>query len=279
MRVFDFTGPTASCFAAPLTANLEDVIELSITASEFLAGGLPGLVATLAFAEPQPVFEGVLFVYSHPVKAGDDVEEWTYQVNLEDVAGNVTEGACSGSGSIDTVPPAVAGGNDGIIVNHTHFADGGESWLLIEDVPDPEGDGNPAGLSGASALFDGERVLVLGGHEQGWGGSKVKSDVWAWDGTSWDKLEPSDPEGDAVPGATLLIWRGNSWEAVDNHDGSSDNLADLTWSIEEPSIIGGLPVGSSRYVAMASMPTAINGKKYSKVVASYAEFTVAYRLP
>jgi len=73
---------------------------------------------------------------------------------------------------------------------------------------DPEGDGNPNFIYQHVMAFDSIRAktLLFGGFEQGYSGMSKTNEVWEWDGTSWAKRGPSDPEGDGAPQAR---WQGS----------------------------------------------------------------------
>ncbi len=74
----------------------------------------------------------------------------------------------------------------------------GASWeeMLPED---PENDGSPPALTHPSMTWHGSlgRVVLYGGHPGGYGGPSNK--LWAWDGTSWERINPTDPEEDGNP--------------------------------------------------------------------------------
>ena len=73
---------------------------------------------------------------------------------------------------------------------------GGTSWEEITPT-DPEGDGNPAGRYELTMNYDATRevVLLYGGYA-----TTYTSELWEWDGTSWDLVAPDDPENDGDPG-------------------------------------------------------------------------------
>ncbi|MBI5548704.1 MAG: hypothetical protein HY901_32890, partial [Deltaproteobacteria bacterium] len=73
----------------------------------------------------------------------------------------------------------------------------GASWQRVEPL-DPEGDGNPAARSEHAMAWDGGRgrVLLLGGHQiLGSIDPTSLGDQWEWDGASWKRVIPLDPEG------------------------------------------------------------------------------------
>jgi len=84
----------------------------------------------------------------------------------------------------------------------------GTSWREV--IPaDPEGDGNPSdeiyeGRLSPSMIYDAARgvIVLLGGAEQQ--GEYLLSDVWEYDGTSWEQIIPSDSEGDGSPDSNLI---------------------------------------------------------------------------
>ena len=66
---------------------------------------------------------------------------------------------------------------------------------------DPEGDGDPSPRLDHAMAYDSARgrVLLFGGHQgTEWG---ALSDTWEWDGASWARRAPVDPEDDGDPGA------------------------------------------------------------------------------
>ena len=98
----------------------------------------------------------------------------------------------------------------------------GASWTTVEPL-DLEGDGNPAARTGAALVYDSAyaQVLLHGGScNSGCDGQTV----WAWDGQSWDRLDPEDPTNDGNPGnyashaaayddseGRLVIYGGGNW--------------------------------------------------------------------
>ena len=84
----------------------------------------------------------------------------------------------------------------------------GVDWELL-DVPDPEGDGNPAGRYAGALAWDPVRENIqlvsgncnYGGYKPGPGQNGPFENLqWEWDGTSWAKVEYLDPEGDGSAG-------------------------------------------------------------------------------
>ena len=72
----------------------------------------------------------------------------------------------------------------------------GVGWTLRAPA-DPEADGHPPAVSGHALAWDDlrGRVLLFGG-----GGPAGRSDdTWMWDGVSWIRRAPADPEGDGNP--------------------------------------------------------------------------------
>lgn len=71
----------------------------------------------------------------------------------------------------------------------------GLSWVRRTPL-DPEGDGNPPALGGLASAYDAvrSRVVMFGAQN----GSTV-GETWEWDGWSWAKRTPRDPEGDGNP--------------------------------------------------------------------------------
>jgi hypothetical protein len=123
----------------------------------------------------------------------------------------------------------------------------GTSWELL--VPtDPEGDGNPSDRDEGQMAFDRSRgvAVLFGGRDDA--GTKL-TDVWEWDGTSWEEITPTDPEADGNPAGRydtamaydatrevvllfggyaafhtddLWEWDGTSWDLVEPADPESD---------------------------------------------------------
>ncbi len=60
--------------------------------------------------------------------------------------------------------------------------------------PDPEGDGNPSNRAGHSMAYDSVRgkTVLFGGYQ-------YNNETWEWNGISWKKMIPDDPEGDGNP--------------------------------------------------------------------------------
>lgn len=126
--VLDFTPPSAYCTVIPAVAKAGDTIEVRVTTSEPLLdlSAVPSFESDISFAEPMPVPDETEFSYFHLVDPEDaDVPEWSYWVSLTDRASNSSKepSACSGSGSIDTTPPVVSGGEEGITVSHAYAKD------------------------------------------------------------------------------------------------------------------------------------------------------------
>ena len=110
----DFTPPTAACKSSPELAQAGDVLSVTVTVSEPLAGGLPNFESPQEFIEPKADPDGTLFQYTHEVTDKDaGLATWSYTVQLTDIAGNPNEGqsACSGGGNLDAVYPQVTLGD------------------------------------------------------------------------------------------------------------------------------------------------------------------------
>jgi len=81
----------------------------------------------------------------------------------------------------------------------------GSAWAL-KTPADPESDGNPSARTGHGAAFDVARgvLVVFGGSDgancDGSGDTRCHG-TWEWDGTSWAKRIPADPEADENPSA------------------------------------------------------------------------------
>lgn len=86
----------------------------------------------------------------------------------------------------------------------------GASWARRTPA-DPEKDGDPPGtLHGVSLVFDasrGKAVLLRNGYSAPTDGA-----VWEWDGASWAKVVPADPEKDGNPGDRS--WGSTSYDPV-----------------------------------------------------------------
>ncbi len=75
----------------------------------------------------------------------------------------------------------------------------GVSWELLEPS-DPEGDGNPPPRIGAGMAYDSARgqLVLFGGLDAN---EDKLSDTWLWNGISWHKVTPIDPQNDGNPKA------------------------------------------------------------------------------
>ncbi|MBI5526160.1 MAG: hypothetical protein HY897_07480 [Deltaproteobacteria bacterium] len=88
-------------------------------------------------------------------------------------------------------------GGGGFTPNDETWELDGTSW--VKKTPaDPEGDGNPSGRSDHAMAYDSVRgkTVLFGGFLPG-----SNDETWEWDGTSWAKKTPADPEGDGNPSA------------------------------------------------------------------------------
>ncbi len=74
----------------------------------------------------------------------------------------------------------------------------GTSWAK-KTPADPEGDGNPSARYWHAMAYDSARgkVVLFGGSTD----SGSNNETWEWNGTSWTKKTPTDPEGDGNPSA------------------------------------------------------------------------------
>jgi len=72
----------------------------------------------------------------------------------------------------------------------------GAAWTRRDDLIDPEGDGNPSERHSHSLTYDRarERVVLFGGYSDG-----IDNESWEYDGQSWARRLPTDPEGDGYP--------------------------------------------------------------------------------
>jgi len=84
----------------------------------------------------------------------------------------------------------------------------GVSWERRTPL-DPEGDGNPSGRLLAGMAFDKarDRTVMFGGWD-----TAYNSETWEWDGTSWMKRGPADPQGDGNPPA-MNVGRGAAFDS------------------------------------------------------------------
>lgn len=102
----------------------------------------------------------------------------------------------------------------------------GVSWAR-RTPSDPEGDGNPVSLQGHALVYDAARgvTLLFGGSATTGFFPPFLSDLWAWNGVSWVKQVPTDPEGDGNPPnkagrlvyddvhqVSVLLQEGQIWE-------------------------------------------------------------------
>lgn len=119
----------------------------------------------------------------------------------------------------------------------------GSAWTQMTPT-DPEGDGNPSQRVSHGLTYDAARgVVVLFGGRRLNGG--VTSELWEWNGASWAKRTPTDPEGDGsasarekialaydtARGRTVLFggpiadtweWNGTSWDSITPTDPQGD---------------------------------------------------------
>jgi hypothetical protein len=120
------------------------------------------------------------------------------------------------------------GGSDGEALGDTWEWDG-TTWELRAPA-DPEGDGDPAPRYSHAMAYDSRRsrVVLFGGNQPSdpwWGPS---DETWEWDGASWARRTPSDPEGDGNPEQRFLhglaydeargrvvLFGGTQWEMFD----------------------------------------------------------------
>jgi len=83
----------------------------------------------------------------------------------------------------------------------------GSRWAWITPT-DPEGDGDPTIATGGAMVFDERRgVSVLFGGEVAYLGGSAwtnSAETWEWDGSSWARRAPMDPEGDGNPSARQI---------------------------------------------------------------------------
>lgn len=131
----------------------------------------------------------------------------------------------------------------------------GASWTLR--WREPPGNGNPSDGCGLAMAYDSSRRIVVGvGRMDSW---TEPPTVWEWDGTTWERRVPEDPEGDGdctvlnnflvfdearghvlVNGGFDLVtqqqtadkwaWDGVSWRKLDTEDPEGDG---------NPSVSGG----------------------------------------
>ncbi|MBI5529276.1 MAG: hypothetical protein HY897_23370 [Deltaproteobacteria bacterium] len=114
----------------------------------------------------------------------------------------------------------VFGGQDVARLNDLWEWDGSD-WTGATPL-DPEGDGNPAVRSWAGVAYESvrSRLVTFGGTTDGGNcdgsGEGCCNSTWSWNGTSWTKVGPSDPDGDGKPSA-----RHEHAIAYDNNNGRS----------------------------------------------------------
>lgn len=129
VALLDFTAPTAQCTANPPSAAQGDLLMVTVSAAEPLDGDLPDFQSTPSMSVPEPDDGATSFTYTHKVGADDGaLTDWSYVVHLTDLVGNATaagEDACSApvSAAFDTVPPAIMGGTEGILVSEKRVAE------------------------------------------------------------------------------------------------------------------------------------------------------------
>ena len=150
------------------------------------------------------------------------------------------------------------GGQPAVYANDT-WSWTGSSWDLL--IPtDPEGDGEPAARTNHAFGFDlaRNRACVFGGYGTGSALISESSAVWEWDGVSWERVIPTDPESDGSPGARsgarfvyhpgfgrlILVggndfsvdlqevwdWNGTSWRKHTVVDALADGNADCAYA-------------------------------------------------
>ncbi|MBI5529277.1 MAG: hypothetical protein HY897_23375 [Deltaproteobacteria bacterium] len=118
------------------------------------------------------------------------------------------------------------GGWTGIFNGETWEWDGA-SWAR-KTPTDPEGDGNPSARSRHALAYDSARgkVVMFGGNTGGYNG-----ETWEWDGASWARKTPTDPEGDGNPSARsrhALVY-DSARGMVDLFGGFTGAYNDETW--------------------------------------------------
>ena len=118
----------------------------------------------------------------------------------------------------------------------------GISWTKII-AADPEGDGYPGSLDYSAMVYDTARgvTVLFGGQYQGPGNQK--NDTWEYDGLSWRKINPTDPEGDGNPSARsqhsltydavrgVTVLHGGEDRSQECSDGASQ-FCDDTWEYD-----------------------------------------------
>jgi len=95
---------------------------------------------------------------------------------------------------------------------------------------DPEGDGNPPGVSGSSFVYHPglQRCVLMGGATAA---ESPMSDVWLWDGTSWEKAELVDQlqDGNHIPGYSPAGYM-DSLSGIVVHSGAiGGDIVSKTW--------------------------------------------------
>jgi len=74
-----------------------------------------------------------------------------------------------------------------------------DGWKLLEPE-DPENDGNPSRRNDFGMVYDTRRdsVIIFGGHYGSYS-EEINNEMWAWNGSSWKMISPTDPENDGNP--------------------------------------------------------------------------------
>ena len=108
----------------------------------------------------------------------------------------------------------------------------GSRWVQI--LPsDPEDDGNPTGRVNAAMAFDSKRGRIVM-----FGGLYVtdNNETWEYDGTSWELITPTDPEGDGSPAAdsdvAMAYDSGRGVTVLFTTDGALLNPSPQTWEYD-----------------------------------------------
>lgn len=208
-----------------------------------------------------PVNSIMLHAYgSYPASGVDEVRAWdgTTLTNLpiSDPEGDGRPGDIGNLSAIfdlNTNRMISFGGFNGAYQGQT-WSWTGISWDLL--IPsDPEGDGNPVARANHAFGFDEARSrgCLFGGIGVGNSIISESSAVWEWDGTSWERIVPTDPEGDGNPAgrrdARLIYHPALSRVVLIGGNDNSSNEFQEVWdwngvSLRQHSIVDGLGDGT-----------------------------------
>ncbi len=153
-------------------------------------------------------------------------------------------------------------------------------------VPDdPEEDGDPPPRDRHALAAAGARVLLFGGHNAegcGEGGGESCGDTWEWDGTSWARRQPVDPEGDGDPGPRRdhvpeydsrrdrLVLMGGQYEGVAGNCGEGrGGQCAYTWELPFDELAGRFPGQALRVRVRSALSSGLDGIDLRSVTARW----------